>query len=91
MDNRLKWPTHIKTTCKKFSQKLKQLKQMKSLSPQVLEAIYFKGILPSVTYGISVWGNCSSRIFQDPEHTHVRAARIIHKIPETVSRPLGAR
>ena len=84
-DNRLKWSAHIKTTCKKFSQKLKQLKRMKSLSPQVLEAIYFKGILPSVTYGISVWGNCSPRIFQDREHTHVRAARIINKIPETVS------
>ena len=84
VDNRLKWSPHIKTTCKKFSQKLKQLKRMKSLSPQVLEAIYFKGILPSVTYGLIVWGNCSPRIFEDLEHTHVRAARIIHKIPETV-------
>ena len=81
VDNRLKWSAHINTICKKFSKKLKQLKQMKSLS---LEAIYFKGILPSVTYGISVWGNCSTRIFQDLQHTHVRAARIIHKIPETV-------
>ena len=44
----------------------------------------FQGILPSVTYGISVWGNCSPSIFQDPEDTHVRAARIIHKIPVTV-------
>ena len=84
VDNRLKWTAHIKTTCKKFSQKLKQLKRMKSLSPQVLEAIYFKGILPSVTYSISVRGNCSPRIFQDLEDTHVRAARIIHKVPETV-------
>ena len=49
---------------------------MKSLSPQVLEAIYFKGILLSVTYGIS--------IFQDLEDTLVTVARIIHKIPETV-------
>ena len=57
---------------------------MKSLSPQVLEAIYFKGILPSVIYGKSVWGNCSPSIFQDLEATHVRAARIIHKIPETI-------
>ena len=57
---------------------------MKSLSPQVLEAIYFKGILPSVTYGISVWENFCPSIFQDLEDTHVRAARIIHKIPETV-------
>ena len=84
MDNRLKWSAHIKTTWKKFSQKLKRLKRMKSLSPQVLEAIYFKRILPSVTYDISVWGNCSPSIFQDLEDTHVRAARIIHKIPETV-------
>ena len=84
VDNRLKWSAHIKTTCKKFSQKLKQLKRMNSLSPEVLEAIYFKGILPSVAKGISVWGNCSTRIFQNLEHTRVRVARIIHKIPETV-------
>ena len=84
VDTRLKCSAHIKTTCKKFSQKLKQLKRMKSLSPQVLEAIYFKGILPSVTYGTSVWGNCSPSIFQDLEDTHVRAARNIHEIPETV-------
>ena len=57
---------------------------MKSLNPRVLEAIYFKGILSSVTYGISVWGNCSPNIFQDLEDTHARAARFIHKIPETV-------
>lgn len=82
--NRLKWSAHIKTTCKKFSQKLKKLKRMKSLSPQVLEAIYLKGIFPSATCGISVWGNCSTITFQDLEHIHVRAARIIHKIPETV-------
>ena len=40
--------------------------------------------MPSVTYGISVWGKCSPIIFKDLEDTHVRAARIIHKIPETV-------
>ena len=52
---------------------------MKSLSPKVLESIYFKGVLPSVTYGICVCGNCFISIFQDLENSHMRAARIIHK------------
>ena len=43
-----------------MTKKVKQLRRFKSLQ---LEPIYFKGTLPSVTYGItgaaSVWVNCS--------------------------------
>ncbi len=41
---------------------------------------YFKVILPSVTYGITVWGFCGSTLFKELEKIHVRAAKIIHKL-----------
>ncbi len=37
----------------------------------------FKVILPSITYGILVWGNAGKTILDDLERIHIRAARII--------------
>ena len=54
---------------------------MKSLPSKVLESIYFRGILPSSTYGIAVWGSCSPALMEVLERVHRRAAQIIHKIP----------
>ena len=67
-----------------MNSKIKQLKRMKSLPTEVLETIYLKGILPGSTYGISVWGNCSSTKMEHIEKVHRRAARIIHKIPRGI-------
>ena len=52
---------------------------MNKLSPRVLKEIYFKSILPAVTYGIVVWGNCWSEIMDTLEPVHERAARFIHQ------------
>ena len=41
-------------------------------------------MIPQVTYCISVWGNCSPAIFDNTEKRHIRAARIIKRIPKTV-------
>ena len=43
-----------------------------------LESIYFKGILPSVTYCISLRG--SSNLLADLKDSHIHAARLIHNI-----------
>ena len=51
---------------------------MKTFNRSTLESIYFKGILPSVTYCISLWG--SSNFLADLEDSHIRAARLIHNI-----------
>ena len=48
---------------------------IKSFGIPTLGAIYFKGIPPSTTYCISLWG-CSSSL-QVLEESHIRAARLI--------------
>lgn len=40
-----------------MTKKVKQQRRFQGLPSQILQSIYFKGILPSITYGISVWGN----------------------------------
>ena len=64
--------------------KIKDIKTMNGLPTNTLETIYFKGILPSMTYGISVWGNCSIAKMEKFEKVHLRAARIVHKIPKEI-------
>ncbi len=51
---------------------------MKYLPKAFLEQIYFKTIIPSVTYCLAVWGSCSESLFRDIEKVHVRTAKIIH-------------
>ena len=70
--------------CKHFSARLKKLKHLKGLNENILETIYFKGILPSITYSISVWG--SSNSFQTLEDIHIRAARFIHNIKDSIAK-----
>ena len=52
---------------------------------QLLEEIYFKTIIPQITYCIGVWGSCSGSMFAEIERLHVKAGRIIHKISRNVS------
>ena len=54
---------------------------MKGLPTCVLEEIYYKGIVRSITYYIAVWGSCSLSLFNDLEHLHIKAAKLIHKLP----------
>ena len=56
---------------------------MKFLPVNQLEDIYFKMILPNVTYCISVWGSCSHALFDEIENLHIKAARQIHDVPTT--------
>ena len=82
IDNKLAWSYHIKSLCKRFRARLKKLKHLKGLDNNTLETIYFKGILPSVTYSISVWG--SSNSLHALEDIHIRAARFIHNITDSI-------
>ena len=52
--SKLSWKPQITAVCKNFSRKVKNLKRLR-----VLEAIYFRSIVPSVTYGVLVWGTCT--------------------------------
>ena len=68
-------------TASKMNKKFKQLKRFRSLQPEVLEKIYFQGILPSCTYGMAIWGTGPS--LEPIETVHKRAAKIIHKLSKS--------
>ena len=80
IDYKLNWKPQVKALHIKFGGKLKFLKKFKGLPPRVLEEIYFKGIVPSITYCIAIWGSCSPSTFKVLEHLHLKAAKLIHKL-----------
>ena len=80
IDNKLTWKEHVTRITKSFAIKIKKLYTMRDLSTNALNTIYLQGILPSVTYGISIWGNCS--MMNQLNELHLRAACFIHKIPK---------
>ena len=58
---------------------VKMLRRINFLSASILETFYYKIVIPSVLYGIVIWG--SGPMFKDLEMIHIRAARLIHKLP----------
>ena len=38
---------------------------------------YLKVVLPSITYGILIWGSCGKTLFDELERIHVRSAKVI--------------
>ena len=48
-----------------------------------VETIYYKTVIPSVLYGMAVWGSCSDYLMKDLELIHLRAATLIHKLQGT--------
>ena len=45
----------------------------------------FNILIPSVTYGISVWGNCSPSALNSLQHIHAIAARIVNNLNSTMA------
>ena len=82
IDSKLSWQPQITAVCKAFSQKVNYLKQMSLLPKKVLEAIYFRNIVPSATYGILVWGTCSPALLLNVEWIQLRAAKIIYSLAD---------
>ena len=80
----MKWDVHVRKVTKSFSVKVKKLYQMRGMPKSTLSTIYFQGILPSVLYGILIWGNCSNALLSSIEKVHIRAARFIHRIKKSV-------
>ena len=85
IDNHLRWESQVKKLTKPFSAKVGQLRKMSYLPIKVKEEIYFKTIISTVTYGIIVWGTCSPSLMKDIERIHVRAVKIIHRLPRHIS------
>ena len=85
IDNKLSWQDHIRNVCNLFHKKIADLKQIKFLPQNTLESIYFNSIIPSVVYNIVVWGSVSPSLMEDIERIHMRALRIVCKLPMTFS------
>ena len=81
IDYKLNWKPQVKALHTKFGGKLKFLKKFKALPSSVLEEIYLKEIVPSITYCIAIWGSCSPSAFYTLEHLHLKAAKLVHKLP----------
>jgi len=75
---------NIKNICKSFSKKVAVLKWIKLLPKPILETIYYKTIIPSVLYGVVVWGSCSSALIDDIDQIHLTATRIIYNLPHNI-------
>ena len=70
--------------CKSYCNQINILKRMRHLPSKVLEFIYFKTIIPRVTFSISVWGSCSPANFAEIDRLHLRVAEIIHSLPMNI-------
>ena len=87
VDGKLTWTPHMLELKKSFAKKLGLLKKSRFLPRNVRQDIYFKVILPSVTYGLILWGSCCSSdvLFQSLERLHCRAARLIFNLPKDMA------
>ena len=64
------------------------------LPQKQLEDFYIKVIVPSVTYGLTVWGSCNKTHLNNLEKLRARAGRIVYGLPwdtsaEDVLMPTG--
>ena len=86
VDEKLTWTQHMLELKKSFAKKLGLLKKSRFLPRNVRQDLYFKVILPSVTYGLILWGSCcNSDLFQSLERLHCRAARLIFHLPKDMA------
>ena len=69
VDNKLSWSDHAANVAKSFPSKLSLLRRMRFLPRKQVEDFYTKVILPSVTYGLIVWGSCNKTHLKQPGET----------------------
>ena len=86
VDHRLTCIPHVLEIKKNFATKLDLLKRSRFLPTKFLLGFYFKVILPSVQYGLILWGAGSySDLCCSIERLHCRAARIIFNLPKDIA------
>ena len=86
VDEKLTWTPHMLELKKSFAKKGGLLTKSRFLPRNVRQDLYFKVILPSVTYGRILWGSwCNSDLFQSLERLLCRAARLIFNLPKDMA------
>ena len=63
VDDKLSWVPHMLDLKKTFGKKLDLIRKLWLLPKDVLINFYFKVMLPSVTYGLVLWGSCFNADF----------------------------
>ena len=82
IDNKLTWTKHILELKRGFVNKLNLIKRSRFLPRNSLLDLYFKVILPPVTYALPIWGCCTNKNeINSLESIHCRAARVIYYLP----------
>ena len=82
IDDRISWSHHATDVKNNFVNKLKLLTRSSFLSRKAPLDVYFKKILPSVLYGLVVWGGCpNTDLLRSLEVLHRTAARVIYNLP----------
>ena len=84
IDNKLSWKCQVNKLYNTYSKKIGMIKSLRYLSPSLLGDIYYKTVMPQISNCMLVWGNCSDALFTQLENQHIRARRIIYKVPEKV-------
>ena len=85
LDNKLTWTKHISELKRGFLNKLNLIKHSHFLPRNSLLDLYFKVILPSVTYALPIWGCCTNKNeFNSLESIHCRGARVIISLPRNI-------
>ena len=83
IDNNMTWKNQITKVSNQYNAKLSHLRRIRYLPRHILETIYYKCIISTVTYCIAVWGTCTPVMFQELEKKHIRAAKLIYNIHNT--------
>ena len=79
--DKLTWIPHMLELKKNFANKIDLLRRSRFLPKYVLLKFYFSVILPSVKYGIILWGSCTnSDLLCSIEKLHCRAAKIVYNL-----------
>ena len=63
IDNKLSWKCQVNKLCKIYSKKIGMIKRLRYLSPSLLEEIFYKTVIPQISYCMLVWRNCSDALF----------------------------
>ena len=86
VDEPLTWVPHVMDLKKSFVNKLELLKRSRFLPKDVLTKFYFSVILPSINYGLVLWGSCcNSELLNSIDRLHCRAARIIFNLSKDMA------
>ena len=80
IDRQLKWKTQIEKVRKKYTTYNAILRKISFLPSETLEKIYYRMIIPKITYGLLIWGTSSKNLMQKIETQHIKATRIVKKI-----------